>query len=71
MRLPFDRTYEGLKPFPRGQAGAERGPFDRTYEGLKRLCLPLGKPLEQTFDRTYEGLKPGLRLRRGGHVPGF
>ncbi len=32
----FDRTYEGLKHSPSGEASFPLSAFDRTYEGLKR-----------------------------------
>ncbi len=64
--LPFDRTYEGLKPssFGAGTCGSS-GPFDRTYEGLKQGILSFYESFKKTFDRTYEGLKLGLLQAAG------
>ena len=69
--LPFDRTYEGLKPLL-GLAGQEAAvAFDRTYEGLKlaKTC-PACAAVATAFDRTYEGLKQYYhRLPEGVRKP--
>ncbi len=57
-RVPFDRTYEGLKHEVGLGLGGSPPAFDRTYEGLKQGLQVRGPRAVLPFDRTYEGLKP-------------